>query len=790
MRGLCWKSPIKKGWTALHHAAHALHLNTVQKLLAVGANANAVTAEGETPLMLAVLQLCQRESVRNVLEASHQSLLQRLIEHGTNVNEQDCWGRTVLHLAVAMNWTDLCRFLLNHKALSTVKTFAFTPPGMSSSAEQSSPSVTRTFFPNSSPFTWASRLYQQAGTQRLFPPHLASSTRSSPSGTTSTSSTAPRATLLRTRSKSHVYMTQYEAQQEMEKAKKAYDESLSSPLRAAASKRETELHEEAAEQESLNFDILNSEKTLESLAQEFMTLRKTQQSTHRVQRTMQKTINDLKQRVSSLYQTCAVKEKQTIQAEQTRILQHPKLRLYYNTVRSFFGLYCTSASLLNAGLIARRSYTKGDALQETLSGVITAGKYASMLVLPPITGVIECLEQGVEEAIGVVEAAHAAHTWHAEQARGQSYYKRLTQRTNPTRIKSPDTLLEELDILCTSEETKLRRMALLTNSPKELERTAEQLARTLTLRYQSLLYGLASESLTEFAMASVHRLVLYLKEGRLQSPMADTPYTRDRLVAELTIMISDPSLDQSPLFANLTKGHLLTRIDGQTTTEQALHAYTGLRVIKEGGEEIVYRHSTMPQLTSYMDPEQHGYRVTPYSSFTGMEIQALGLVEQRLVGENDSRPNPIPDIVRNTGHSSTATLVSPTTSDEAAENEEMPESVSQKEETKDTINRLKEENKINKENLHTLSSAVELLVKAQADARVLPTESQGARHSNNLRNCRELSKVLGEVTAIKQYYEPSPAVTSKPKPKKTPQKKNSKVHSSTSENQTRSQQLF
>lgn len=87
------------GWTALHLAAHAGHMDVVSELLRASADIEATTQGGLSSLHVA----CQR---------GHLGVVQVLLGHGCDVGQQTAHGETALHLASAQGHVAILQILL------------------------------------------------------------------------------------------------------------------------------------------------------------------------------------------------------------------------------------------------------------------------------------------------------------------------------------------------------------------------------------------------------------------------------------------------------------------------------------------------------------------------------------------------------------------------------------------------------------------------------------------------------------------------------------------------------
>ncbi len=122
------------GYTALHEAAASGRTEMVDLLLEYGANLNARTGSGLTPLRMAILynhvdvvkrllahsadahgELC-RAAMRD-----YRDIAQLLLASGVEVNAQGWSGRTALHWAVLKGYSELVRLLLRYGADASIQ---------------------------------------------------------------------------------------------------------------------------------------------------------------------------------------------------------------------------------------------------------------------------------------------------------------------------------------------------------------------------------------------------------------------------------------------------------------------------------------------------------------------------------------------------------------------------------------------------------------------------------------------------------------------------------------------
>src|SRR5271165_7178108 len=92
-----------RGWTPLMTAAFAANPKIVDRLLSSGADPNAQTADGDTPLHLAAASAgpVRNPSISNQIP---RRIVQALIAHHAQVNARRKDGRTPLMAAAMMAW--------------------------------------------------------------------------------------------------------------------------------------------------------------------------------------------------------------------------------------------------------------------------------------------------------------------------------------------------------------------------------------------------------------------------------------------------------------------------------------------------------------------------------------------------------------------------------------------------------------------------------------------------------------------------------------------------------------
>ncbi len=99
----------ENGWTPLHFATAYQDADIVSLLLEAGANANARTGEGSSPLFLAIFA-----------DPADPNIVASLLDHGADVNSVGIVGElsqlTLLHFAVILASYDIVQILLDHGA--------------------------------------------------------------------------------------------------------------------------------------------------------------------------------------------------------------------------------------------------------------------------------------------------------------------------------------------------------------------------------------------------------------------------------------------------------------------------------------------------------------------------------------------------------------------------------------------------------------------------------------------------------------------------------------------------
>lgn len=79
------------GYTALHYAARAGHLNACQMLIDAGANINAVTRAGRAT------------ALHRATKQGHTQIISLLLEHGADPNITDADGKTPIFYSVSQS---------------------------------------------------------------------------------------------------------------------------------------------------------------------------------------------------------------------------------------------------------------------------------------------------------------------------------------------------------------------------------------------------------------------------------------------------------------------------------------------------------------------------------------------------------------------------------------------------------------------------------------------------------------------------------------------------------------
>ena len=114
--------------TPLHLACAYDRFKEAKLLIESGADANAVSSYGSTPLHY----LCQRHQMMSQAN-ENASLAKLLVENGAKINLEDSNGDTPLKVALDMNDTNMITFLMNEGAYIRKKWFANPPAGSTKS---------------------------------------------------------------------------------------------------------------------------------------------------------------------------------------------------------------------------------------------------------------------------------------------------------------------------------------------------------------------------------------------------------------------------------------------------------------------------------------------------------------------------------------------------------------------------------------------------------------------------------------------------------------------------------
>ncbi len=110
------------GWTPLEHAVHKNRIESVQALLDAGADPNAASPKGVTPLIMAA-------------GYGYTPIVTLLLEHGANPRRTDGNGRNALDAAMS-GTGDIDRFTLYDCQRTTVDTLRHEVPGLNPQREQ------------------------------------------------------------------------------------------------------------------------------------------------------------------------------------------------------------------------------------------------------------------------------------------------------------------------------------------------------------------------------------------------------------------------------------------------------------------------------------------------------------------------------------------------------------------------------------------------------------------------------------------------------------------------------
>jgi ankyrin repeat protein len=107
------------GFTPLHFACRYGRYDIAKFLISIGADINAVSEEGTTPLFLAIRTLpyfSYKEENKNL------DCIRELIKNGADINHQDAFGWTPLHTALKVGDTDAAEELIRSGANQEILT--------------------------------------------------------------------------------------------------------------------------------------------------------------------------------------------------------------------------------------------------------------------------------------------------------------------------------------------------------------------------------------------------------------------------------------------------------------------------------------------------------------------------------------------------------------------------------------------------------------------------------------------------------------------------------------------
>ena len=141
------------GFTALLFAARVGDLESAQRLVAAGADINAASDEGVTPLIAAsagMVAIAANEYHLSVSPSGHQDVALFLLEKSADPNRKDRLGQTALHGAAQTGRAKLVSALLAHGANPNAEIAAAPPP-------QRGDYVTRAALVHATPFWLAAR---------------------------------------------------------------------------------------------------------------------------------------------------------------------------------------------------------------------------------------------------------------------------------------------------------------------------------------------------------------------------------------------------------------------------------------------------------------------------------------------------------------------------------------------------------------------------------------------------------------------------------------------------------
>lgn len=93
------------GYSSLHYASRAGHLEVVKLLVARGANVNLLTRNNRS------------SSLHRASQMGKIAVVTYLLQNGANSDLQDSDGCTALHRAAIANHTNICKLLISHNHL-------------------------------------------------------------------------------------------------------------------------------------------------------------------------------------------------------------------------------------------------------------------------------------------------------------------------------------------------------------------------------------------------------------------------------------------------------------------------------------------------------------------------------------------------------------------------------------------------------------------------------------------------------------------------------------------------
>ena len=465
---------------------------------------------------------------------------------------------------------------------------------------------------------------------------------------------------------------------------------------------------------------------------------------------LNETVEQVDNTVHTIEQDLKLPEKRLLRQQQQIILHNRLDRAYYNTVRSLFNVYCSSASLINGGMIRRANYTRTGVAGEGLELGLELAEQALHLI--PGAGILlPLLKSSTQEALyaasKALDLSHLSTEWQHQQHQAHHHLQRSTPQPTQSTCDNLDSWRHKLDYICSFEESVISRMALLTNSPRELEKTVEIIARKLTQRYRQQIRRCTPEGATQFAECSVNRIVHYLKKGHLHAATAYNPRTQQELIQELVACVAIPALNQTTT---------ITLQNNQTVTEQALHSYSGLQVIATAPQvySTFYQHSRNPDLQGRINPESYGWRHVQESELHPNELTFFGWVtphvEQGYIGPAQPyhRGTPVGGAgmaVSNTSPGTKEAKEDNTTDNDSDSIANLKEKVDKLREKNDELNtRIEKNESITRANL----SFIALNTSTHISTLVAPLEIPGNRHGENLETARLLREQYQQIQTL------------------------------------------